>query len=280
MKTPKPSLLAAALAGALLLLSSAPAQAQQHQNGSVHQYWTLPGTAWNVDTWIYPGVLANSMFFAQTLWFQNHPGCAGNPDPNCRDVLYLGIQQGAGAGTRSARFSLWNTTTARGPHCEPFGGEGTGMTCFRGYPFVENHAYTLRVWRLENDGAGQWWGAWIIDTATGVETHLGDIRATAGTGELQSAVSFNEYFGPAVPCDQLPHSSVAFGAPTINGGAATAAFGPTNVGSCSNGSVTPTIYGTSILDVGQGCNAGGAGAGGLMMAPMAALFLRRRRRRA
>ena len=30
-----------------------------------------------------------------------------------------------------------------------------------------------RMWRLETDHDGQWWGAWVIDLATGEETNIG-----------------------------------------------------------------------------------------------------------
>lgn len=264
---------------AAVLLASTPAQAQQHEFGAAHQFWTLPGPAWNVDTWIDPGVVADSTFFAQQLGFEHSPSCVGNPDPDCADLLYLGLQQHTGVGSRSARFSVWNSTAARGPHCEPFGNEGVGMTCFRPYPFVENHAYTLRVERLEHDGVGPWWGAHVIDGETGVATHLGDIRAPDGTGDLRSAVSFDEYFGPAVPCDRVPHSSVAFGLPTINRGGGRATFAGTQVGSCSGGVVTPTIYGTSIVELGRGCSEGSAAGALPLFAPMAVLARRRRRAR-
>ena len=92
--------------------------------------------------------------------------------------------------------------------------------------------------RPAHDGAGQWWGGWIIDTATGAETHIGDIRATSGTGELAHAISFDEYFGPAQPCDKVPYSFARFLPPILEAGAATASAGATARGDCSGGSVT------------------------------------------
>ncbi len=260
----------AALTLSVLWLTRAQAHAQQHQNGYVHQHWDFPSPAYNVDTLIEPGAVADATFFAQTLYFEHDTSCAG-----CDDLLYIGIQQGTGVASRSARFSLWNTTAARGGSCIPFDGEGEGMTCSLPYAFVEERVYNLRVWRLEHDGAGQWWGGWIIDTATGAETHIGDLRATSGTGELAHAISFDEYFGPAKPCDKVPYSFARFLPPTLEAGAATASAGATARGDCSGGSVTAEPDGSRTLKL--GCNAGGASAGAIGLAMFVAMLPRRRR---
>jgi Domain of unknown function (DUF3472) len=68
----------------------------------------------------------------------------------------------------TALFSLWNSNAAQGPHCQPFGGEGAGHQCKMAYSFQTNRLYRYRVWRLEKDAGGQWWGGWIKDQATGV----------------------------------------------------------------------------------------------------------------
>ncbi len=193
------------------------------------------------------------------------------------DGMYMGVIQGTDHTDRIARFSIWNASAANGSNCTPGDNEGNYYTCIIDYDFVENRWYNLRIWQLNEDAGGQWWGAYIIDEETGAESWIGDIRAPSGTGDLVVADSFAEYFGEAVPCDHVPRSSVAVLAPYVNDGAGSATFGGTSVGTCSGGAVTPTIYGTSILDLGVGgCTTGGGSAA--FFVPMAIGWRRLRSR--
>lgn len=189
------------------LMSSRPAQAQQFQWGAVHQHWVMSETASNIDTWMWPSMADDAMFFTQSFSIED----SGS---------YIGLQQ-EGDGRRQVRFSIWNATVFRvstvdGAACRPFGGEGVGMTCTIPYAWETGRWYRLRVRMLDSDAGGQWWGAWVMDD-TGLEWHVGDIRAP-GPGLVTSTTTFNEYFGPAAgfPCGQPPPSSVYVFMPLVN----------------------------------------------------------------
>lgn len=207
-------------------------EAQQYQNGYVYQNWTMSTTAWNIDTYFWPSRVSDANYFAQTFNFEN--------DPNGNDGAYMGIQQLTGKGSRLAKFSIWNATAARPANagvCRDFGGEGTGKTCDIPYDFTVGQWYRLRLWRLEADSVGQWWGAWIRD-GSGQDSYIGSIRAPAGTGDISRTSTFNEYFGPANDCNQLPSSSVFVYAPYLNNRRDSALIDTPSIGACSAGSVT------------------------------------------
>lgn len=216
----------------------------QHQNANAHQWWNLPTKAWNVDQIVVPKIVSGSSYFAHVFFFEHNP--------NGNDGAYMGLQEGTTPfWSRQARFSIWNATAANGSDCRNFDGEGIGKTCTIAFPYIVDRAYTLRMWRLSVDASGTWWGAWVIDSVTGSEYHVGNIRAPRGTGDIVSTDSFDEYYGEAKPCNAVPHSMVLFGAPAINANTAHASYGSTSVGRCSGGLVTPTIYGVSVLELGR-----------------------------
>ena len=236
--------------GALLmavaaLIMSVPAGAQQYQYGAVHQSWTLPELAWNVDTYIWPSLLSPAIFFTQQFEF------------NGGGLAYMGLQQGAAEfgneNERQVRFSIWDATDTRrsripGAGCRDFGGEGVGKTCTIPYAFRTGRWYRLRIWLLNdtNDTShGRWWGAWVIDDA-GNESHVGDILAPRGNDLITWVLSFNEYFGTSVgyPCGQLPPSTVYFYQPILNDGDYRATIDSSNTAECSAGRVTPLWDGT------------------------------------
>jgi len=213
----------------------------QHQNANAHQWWNLPTSAWNVDQKIVVDAISNATYFATTVGFQNVSGGA-----------YMGFQQ-LGDGKRIARFSVWDATSFQagpGASCRSFGGEGVGQTCELPYGFATKRWYTYRMWRLSRSSSGTWWGAWIIDDQ-GKEAHIGNIKAPPAAGDISWVDSFDEYWGTAKPCSSVPYSSAWFLAPRLNGGQAWASFGTTSTGTCSGGRVTPTVYGTSRLELGR-----------------------------
>lgn len=204
--------------------------AQQYQDGNLVQYWDMPISAWNVDTYIWPAAVSEKNFFAQQFWFENNP--------NGDDGAYIGIQQLADSSTRIARFSIWNSTAASGSNCRDFGGEGIGKTCEIAYDFKTQQWHKLRIWRLNADDVGQWWGGWVID-ANGNESHIGNIRAPFAVGDILATASFNEYFGAADNCGSLPSSYVFFYRPSLNNGHTIASMAGTSIGRCAAGEVVP-----------------------------------------
>ncbi len=170
------------------------------------------------------------MFFTQTFSMDNGSGS------------YMGLQQ-EGDGRRQVRFSIWGATAFResmveGAACRRFGGEGVGMTCTIPYAWETGRWYRLRVWMLETDAEGQWWGAWVMDD-TGREQRVGDIRAP-GPGLITATSSFNEYFGPAagLSCGHPPPSSVYVYQPLVDDDSSRAAASGGSLLRCSGGRVT------------------------------------------
>jgi len=77
--------------------------------------------------------------------------------------------------------------------------------------------YSFRVapHSTEEDGS-TWYGAWITDTAAGVETLLGRMLLPADTGPLASSSVFRTVpivFGEPTSCDIPAHASAVFGRP-------------------------------------------------------------------
>jgi peptidoglycan hydrolase-like protein with peptidoglycan-binding domain len=135
---------------------------------------------------------------------------------------YLGLQNRSAPNlTKIALFSIWDANAARGPRCGTFGGEGTGYTCrIDPYTWVTGRTYRLRVWAVGRDSGGQWWGAWVQDTVSGVDSYIGSIRVPGAWGNLTNfSVSWTENFGakPAT-CAGLPWAKAQFTFPTANNG--------------------------------------------------------------
>ena len=224
-----PLLAATVVVGLIALGSSHPARAQQFRWGAVYQHWTMTEPASNLDTWMWPSMANDAMFFTQVFSIEN----SGS---------YMGLQQD-GTGGRKVRFSIWNATafrasTVEGAACRPFGGEGVGMTCTIPYAWETGRWYRLRIRMLDSDTEGQWWGAWVMDDA-GRERRVGDIRAP-GTGLITSTSTFNEYYGPAegFPCGQPPPSAVHVYQPLVNDDSSRAAARGGSLLQCSGGRVT------------------------------------------
>jgi len=209
----------------VLLATASPAHAAQHQNAYLYSNWNFSGSTvgyWNVDQLMRVEQKASATYWAK-LWTFRGASYGG----------YMGLQtdgsRGDGTTGETAIFSLWNANAASGPRCFTFGGEGVGYSCRLAYPFSLNTYYRLRVWRLNADTGGQWWGAWIQNTATGVR-------------------NFVEYFGPAMPCTSVPRSQAVWTQPAANSlGGGLYQYGSTyasaNKGSCTDGSATPISLG-------------------------------------
>lgn len=226
-------LFAAGLAAvtAVLTLPAGPAAAAQHVGGSSYVNWTATGSNyWNVDQYMMIERKGASTFWA-LQWFWS----GGVPDGG-----YVGLQTGGTLG-ETGIFSIWNATAASGPNCATFGGEGVGYSCKVAYPINVNRWYRYRVWRLNADTLGQWWGAWITDTSTGVETWIGSIRAPSGAVGTATPSNFEEYFGTAVACNAVPRSIVNWTQPAFNSlGGGVYQYGSSYAGSSNNTCVTAT----------------------------------------
>lgn len=99
---------------------------------------------------------------------------------------------------------------------------GQWWTIHARYAFEACRVYRLRVARHSTDGAGNiWYGAWIRDTVTNLETFVGRILVRASWGQLAAASSmFSNRIGYAAltSCESPEPASARFGVPSANGG--------------------------------------------------------------
>lgn len=215
-----------AIKRALLLISmmlgvGALAHAQQQQWAAGYVDWSFPqaqpaeGIAQRV--WIPQPAVAS--FFTVNFDFV---GAQGG---------YIGLQSGEG-GAGNVRFSLWNTTVARGEACRPFDGEGEGMTCVLPVAIQRDGLYRVRVVRGAADAQGQWWIGWL-DEPNSASRQIGAIRTPRRQSEIaaEGIHNFAEFWGGAVrACRDVPLSAAAFAAPRL-----TLAGGEESAGAMANG---------------------------------------------
>jgi len=130
----------------------------QHLNANRSVDWRFTGSGFvNVDQLVSVVTRADASYWAmQWAWTDTSQSTGG----------YMGLQTNGsrfdGSSGDTAIFSLWNANASSGPGCGRFSGEGSGLSCRLAYPvYDDGNWYRLRVWRLQSDAGGQWWGAWI-----------------------------------------------------------------------------------------------------------------------
>lgn len=168
-------------------------------------------------------------------------------------IGYFGLQQ-LPDGSRIVNAAIWDTSNGVAGHgftAASFGGEGTGIRIYGPYSWVPGRIYRLRISELSQD----WWGFYIQDTATGIDTYLGEIQNQSDPGQfINGSITFTEQFtGPDV-CSRVASVKSTWFLPTANFGTVTAS----NIGgvisvskavvSCRNKifSVTKRINNTSV----------------------------------
>ena len=165
---------------------------------------------WNVDQEVWIPRTANSSFWP-LVWDWKGSDSGG----------YLGLQQ-QGDGQQNVRFSIWDATTAEGPNCRTFDGEGIGYTCILNVTIDTKKFYRYRLYRMATEPDGQWWGGWLIEgdaSGTLVEHYIGRIKAPTGAQSVDPAQinNFVEFFGGAVPrCRDVPLSIAGLTPPAVN----------------------------------------------------------------
>lgn len=81
--------------------------------------------------------------------------------------------------------------------------------------------YRLRMGRQGSEANGDiWYGAWVRDTVTNVETYLGRILVPLAWGQLAATSSMwsNRVIGQGATCADIEPVSAIFGFPTANAG--------------------------------------------------------------
>ena len=100
--------------------------------------------------------------------------------------------------------------------------ENDWWTIHARFEWVPCRAYEMRVARVAGgDGEDTWYGGFIRDTETGVESEVGRILIPAawrGLGDLSSMWSQRFGHQAMTECSTQEHSSVLFGIPTANAG--------------------------------------------------------------
>jgi hypothetical protein len=185
--------------------------AQQHQNGYMYLYYDAAvGNYFNIDQEITPLQLANGTYWALTFGFNE-----------VKDGGYIGIQTGYNNSSEGLLiFSIWNATVAAkgdaNSYVVDFDGEGVGKSCRISIPLNINHTYRLRIWQMESNSSGTYWGAWIKDKTIGKEYFLGKIKTDQQTTLSSDVSNFVEYYGGIKPCDQVPQSRAQFNSVQFN----------------------------------------------------------------
>lgn len=197
----------------------------------------LGDVAYTITVEQHPGQQSQIYWSNQVGWANGHGG-------------YAGMQTNADPSRNLFLFSVWDVTEARvgsaGSWCEPFGGEGEGMSCRIWKAWTAGHTYEFH-YRAEGSG---WWGMTITDRYDGSSFKLGSIRVGSDLMNPTS-VSWVEYYrwsDSRSSCATEPYSRATFGLPIGNNGTLTARVASTSVHGCpgfpSNGAtVTTGSYG-------------------------------------
>jgi len=245
-----PALVVAAVLATLAALVPATASHAAVAPNGTYSNWTWPATStgyYNFDERLT--IIGHSpgthYFWAHQMHFVGGDGG------------YLGLQVGSYPNnTKIALFSLWSANGAEGANCGPFLEGSPGYTC-RIDPFnwVTGRTYRLRVWAYGEDALGEWWGAWVQDTTTGVDSYVGKIRVPTSWSWLYPwSVSWTEYFGTQPEtCNKLPWAKAQFDFPTANAGTVQIASHTHTIGSgdCPKYSRIYEVPGADVQEMGR-----------------------------
>lgn len=172
-------------------------------------YW--PGTGYTTREWEFTPYTETdaAYFWAHQQGFENGNG------------FYVGMQTADGGKQKLLLFSVWDaigatTDGTNGGWCQTFGGEGVGYSCRQWYDWVPGRTYKFKVAKVDT----AWWGAWVTDTVTGVQSYIGKVNVPATWGGLTNwSVMWTEDFdSPAIQtCDDTPYAKAIWGNPVSNG---------------------------------------------------------------
>lgn len=147
-------------------------------------------------------------YWSQMVWFTDGNGA------------YFGLQTTSIG--KLAIFSVWNATACEpyiNSFCVRFTNEGSGYSVRLKYNWQQGHKYSLRIWYLNN----LWWGFYITDRTTGIETYVGKLKAPT-SAFIRSFALFSEYYGTVNSCYDVPRAKVTFSDFRANNRSYTAKF--------------------------------------------------------
>jgi uncharacterized protein DUF3472 len=144
---------------------------------------------------------AKGYYWAQQFYFASGKGA------------YIGLQPRPG-GSGLAVFSVFGSGTSTShANCRTGADGGAGTSCSVTYPFVKGRWYQLEVINNGNDN----WTGYVVDTATGVWTTIGNWNIPSGSGKLKaSGVGFVEYFTSVADCGSIPYGQAVWGKPFVS----------------------------------------------------------------
>ena len=158
----------------------------------------------------------HDMFWASGFYFSGHGGAYG----------YTGLQV-AGVGDMKIIFSIWGATIdPANKNCNQGQEVGAVASCIMPYAWKVGTKYRFRIWAtgLSKDvkGAtdGEWWSAFVLDTATNKETFIARLKVPADYNWIGTPQGFVEYFGalPDKCATAVPAATAIYGVLQTNAG--------------------------------------------------------------
>lgn len=163
------------------------------------QYWPANNDYYNHDhsiLSIHDSGPNSNYYYAIQFWINNgqagymglQTDLAGNPQNN-QPAPNLG---------KGVNYSIWGATDVR-PAPNAGVSDNTdgkaGCRLFMPYEWQAGTVYRLRLWALEKENGGRWWGCWVLNVATGDEIYLGSIFYPSEEGLGTQSLVFTEYYG-------------------------------------------------------------------------------------
>jgi hypothetical protein len=190
-----------------------PAHAAQQQWGASYLDWS--GASLSVDSTI--SQIIQPLEVSPKMYWE-----AGWRWDNVPDGGYGGIQSKGILADRTisdlAIFSIWNGLGAipgAGAGCTPFGGEGVGYSCRIPITLIAGNKYEISF-GVDVARGPQWWIATISDLTKGTKSVIGSIETNSRIAKASNWNNFIEYWGQAVPCDEVGAASAKFYVPKSN----------------------------------------------------------------
>ena len=172
---------------------------------NTYTYWVWPQTTagYTDITWFLTPLTDPSPH----SYFWSHQFAFGNQPTANSSGCYMGFQNHSIRPDSSvghiAIWSVWDALAANaapGGSAGAFSGEGVGYHAYIAYDWIPGGTYRFQV-RQGPSGAG-WWGGYVLDTSTGLESFVGEIQVDPSwTGILglddpngNNSISFTEFF--------------------------------------------------------------------------------------
>lgn len=217
-----------------------------HKLSLPYAWWSYPSAFTKLETDLKitadPGI--------NSPWFLSHQFSLVDSGGASKSQGYIGLQAATGGtGQKGIIFSIWDATSATAgtdATCQPFGGEGVGMQCFKTFAWSAGKTYRLRI--VNDRGV---YSGYVIDMSTtpATETLLGKIQAPAGVaGFGRESVQWAEYYGVSLAnCADYPFVKAVWTRPQGDSGASVAGNLYLNYGDtyCKNSTVAAS--GTDIF---------------------------------